>query len=426
MKFKNLSGLVILAGMLAVPAICAHAENAALPINNTSFSDVPGYYSTSDASGLSIIDGWLAINNTAATSGEYIDIALNVVDCDRIAFSFEYSSCNSYSASGIDLYVVYGDTETKTEYSIEPMIGGNRENIGYLSGTYDIPENSTELILRLKVNHASQGTTNTPSIKNVRVSSVNVDTTPGVSVVTDNFELMDPSTVTVPEYYEFSTDGNLKIDYDGKTKALVPVMNGNIMNGDGVYVRMTGIEPGSEMNINLSYVNQNGSTLGAIKVFEEIDGVLSSTPVAENIGVTGVQPGTLYGDFTVSDYVDSYRLLIASYAYTGENLSSNGSSVPRFYNINIVPVGYADISYNGNNFDGDDGSKACTYEFDFNVSSAVNAAAAHALKNNTDDETKFSATKESSITIAEGACKIGVVIDGCHTEDIKEVKLVLK
>lgn len=76
------------------------------------------------------------------------------------------SSCNSASASGIDLYVVCEGTETKTEYSIEPMTGGNRENIGYLSGTYDISENSTELSLRLKVNHANQGTTNTPSIKN--------------------------------------------------------------------------------------------------------------------------------------------------------------------------------------------------------------------------------------------------------------------
>ncbi len=362
------------AAVIAGSAVSAAAEgeSAQLPINIDRFSSVPAGFTTThgagaDEYGLKVENGWLmcltpTIDGTqknVSDGAEFmtINIGSGYEPSDTINVKFDYTNGNGYTPAAAALYYQVGESSETYVTETRGVQGTNNDASAIKADSIDtsieIPvnyKNTDEVKLILKVS-APEKNKNcaTPRIQNLSIYKAIGD---GVASVNDDYTTMAAG--TTPDYLSAKTskeitrfETGLAAKGDTKKQALLLDTKDNISDGDGILVNMTNkAVPGTKMKISLAYGSANYSTHNQARVYHEIDGELIDEPIVKGNVIVG-DGGDWNGgkipetEFTVPEYEESYRILIAACSVTdesGETLAGGGVGQFRLFNLYINPV----------------------------------------------------------------------------------------
>lgn len=347
------------AAVIAGSAVSAAAEgeSAQLPINIDRFSSVPAGFTTTYST-LKADTTWLITDTSTAGNvpdgNEFltIDIGNDFKANEVIHVKFDFSNGNAGTQAGAALYSKIGDADEQYVAVTDYIAGNSGKTSAAMNTTVTIPDgynNADNVKLILKVDIPAETNCNGPRISKLRVYKAIGD---GVASVNDDYTTMAAG--TTPDYLSAKTskeitrfETGLAAKGDTKKQALLLDTKDNISDGDGILVNMTNkAVPGTKMKISLAYGSANYSTHNQARVYHEIDGELIDEPIVKGNVIVG-DGGDWNGgkipetEFTVPEYEESYRILIAACSVTdesGETLAGGGVGQFRLFNLYINPV----------------------------------------------------------------------------------------
>ncbi len=233
--------------------------------------------------------------------------------------------------------------------------------------------------------------------------------TPGdvaATAVNDDFSTFTSGTGSVPKYYSLKYTGSdeayLSIVFHYETKVMaIEGLSGNLPDGNGILVNMTGSEAGAKLNLSLKFGTNNYGTTTYMKVYNVVDGVIADEALVTSDGCSGgignADEGTIDNfEFTIPEYSESYMVYLSP--YTGVTA---GFSSFKLFNLYINPV--------------EDETPEVTHEEGFAFSNRVSLAelnkATITVTVNDNGTEKTSQSFEASTNLSgEGDAVVGIIV----------------